>query len=245
MTILAIGIAGISLLLISDSEDRPEATVASPVQTSVFRQAEVCPVKVEVKCEESSADIDGDGFDDKIGTTNECQRSFPTCELSLRVATVDGERLTYAIEGNSARTAGAGDIDGHRGAEIAFFGTSAASSQWGVFLTYRDGKLEPVSHSDGKPFELTIAGSIVNRVGIECRTEGDRRQLVVTGLHLDPPSADSTTFIGSREVFEFGRDGRLVSLGEEQLRLARGADGSDPDEAKIGGLDCPGFKQFA
>ncbi len=159
--------------------------------------------------------------------------------------TAANKTLSYTAEGEWGHVAGVADIDGRPGAEIGLLGRSAASAQWGVFLTYRDGRLEPVSYVDGTPFELAVAGSIINRIGIECRSEGGAHQLVVTHLHLDPPSADSTIFIGGREVLAFNQDGFLTSSGEQQLRLTKDANGNDPPEAKIGGLNCKGFERFS
>lgn len=240
---VAIVLFGSSVILLaaaacSDSGDE-RASETAP-------QVEVCPDRDEVKCQQLAGDVDGDGKEDRIGAyVTGCDSSVtPDCSVWLRVATADGGRLSFAGAGNSARIAGIGDIDGRPGGEIAIFHTSAASSQWGALLAYRDGELQPIEYADGSPFELAVAGSIINRIGLECRSEGDSRQLVLTHAQLDPPSADSTVFITGREVLDFDADGRLTSRGEEELRVAIDAQGNEPEEAKVGGLDCPGFEQF-
>ncbi len=180
---------------------------------------------------EVSADVDGDGADDRVFAY---RRGDGTRRVGVDLAaggTAAVDANAVAIEGPAPLSALGGVALGGDGETVfALTGAGASVVIVGLFQ-FVECALARVVYSSGEVAELPVSGAITHGDGIACTDE--------TLVRLSATSTDGETFTATKSSYNV--DGNtLVEAGSETSTLTRAADDAAIND--FYSLDCPALE---
>lgn len=224
-TLLLVGCMDSDGVILPTTVDRPApATSAATTTSAVDAACPDVPTPAGDASRSSSADLDGDGSDDRLSV-------FPGAVLWADLSG-GGSASAELGDVDPVLPVGGVDLDEDGDDEAWIVAGSGAATQRLVLLDLQDCRLEPISPPGGLPVGATVR----NASGLSCEdADGDGR--FDTVVHAQLSSSDGERYVGTATRYRSTSGGlEPVSIDDVAVSV------SDPGGVPLGGFSCGGLR---